>query len=217
MMGRHYRDTEDVAAGTIRLIKRVCERIAEECDAEGLSAAVLGLRAHGTSDVQIAAALGRKRQAISKRWPGGGKFKGPKGHWVERRGAGPATRPRRHPSGRGLPGPPSPLYGRYYLLRERVEPSAITWSSEPAGRTYNSDFGNTSSYHYQHHERADRAVAPAVAQAYERLCLTQAAPQGLVDAVYRWWALQFHPDRGGDGEQMVELNQAVERIRKEAS
>lgn len=43
--------------------------------------AVLGMREHGVSDRQIADALGITQQAVSKRWPGGGRFVGAAGRY----------------------------------------------------------------------------------------------------------------------------------------
>lgn len=43
--------------------------------------AVLGMRQHGATDRQIADALGISRQAVSKRWPGGGRYVGAAGRY----------------------------------------------------------------------------------------------------------------------------------------
>jgi hypothetical protein len=40
------------------------------------------------------------------------------------------------------------------------------------------------------------------------LHLAPSAPAGLIDAAYRWWAKQLHPDHGGDGEAMRRVNAA---------
>lgn len=43
--------------------------------------AVLGLRSTGYTDGEIASALGITQQAVSKRWPGGGKYQGAAGRY----------------------------------------------------------------------------------------------------------------------------------------
>jgi DNA-binding NarL/FixJ family response regulator len=43
--------------------------------------AVLGMRRNGTTDGAIAQALGVSRQAVSKRWPGGGRYVGAAGRY----------------------------------------------------------------------------------------------------------------------------------------
>ena len=43
--------------------------------------AILGLRESGHTDAQIADTLGVTRQAVSKRWPGGGRFVGAAGRY----------------------------------------------------------------------------------------------------------------------------------------
>jgi hypothetical protein len=43
--------------------------------------AILGMREHGTTDKQIADALGISQQAVSKRWPGGGRYVGAAGRY----------------------------------------------------------------------------------------------------------------------------------------
>lgn len=42
---------------------------------------ILGLRDSSFTDVDIAAALGITRQAVSKRWPGGGRYVGAAGRY----------------------------------------------------------------------------------------------------------------------------------------
>lgn len=49
------------------------------------SAAVTAVRDHGATDRQIGEALGVSQQAVSKRWPGGGRYVGAAGRY--RRGA----------------------------------------------------------------------------------------------------------------------------------
>ena len=53
----------------------------EQLVREVRTAAVLGMREHGTTDAQIAKALGISQQAVSKRWPGGGRFVGAAGRY----------------------------------------------------------------------------------------------------------------------------------------
>lgn len=43
--------------------------------------AVCGLRESGFTDAEIAEALGTTRQAVSKRWPGGGRYVGAAGRY----------------------------------------------------------------------------------------------------------------------------------------
>lgn len=45
------------------------------------SLVVTALRTNGTTDQQIAEALGISRQAVSKRWPGGGRYVGAAGRY----------------------------------------------------------------------------------------------------------------------------------------
>jgi hypothetical protein len=47
------------------------------------------------------------------------------------------------------------------------------------------------------------------------LCLRDSAPPGLIDAAYRWWARELHPDRGGSHEQMVAVNHAYAALREQ--
>jgi hypothetical protein len=54
---------------------------------EGTAQAVLGARKQGMTNVEIAAAWEVTPQAIAKRWPGGGAYKGVHGH-REQRGNG---------------------------------------------------------------------------------------------------------------------------------
>ena len=42
---------------------------------------VIGLRDSGATDAEIGAAMGVTRQAVSKRWPGGGRFVGAAGRY----------------------------------------------------------------------------------------------------------------------------------------
>lgn len=86
------RPTEDLASGARRMIRALGPRIANGEAAElahlvelqsvlagVLDEAVRGLRHHGITDGEIAAELGVTRQAVSKRWPGGGLRKGRRG------------------------------------------------------------------------------------------------------------------------------------------
>ena len=45
------------------------------------AAAIAAMRASGVTDGQIAKMLGVTRQAVSKRWPGGGTYKGARGRY----------------------------------------------------------------------------------------------------------------------------------------
>jgi hypothetical protein len=79
---KRYRETPDVTAATVRLIRSVGKRVAWE-DPEDLAyllkldaalkeawrTAVDGLRTHGATDRQIGQALGTTRQAVEQRWP----------------------------------------------------------------------------------------------------------------------------------------------------
>lgn len=52
--------------------------------ADGLAVVVERQRAQGATDAEIAAALGVSRQAVSKRWPGGGRYQGAAGRYRSR-------------------------------------------------------------------------------------------------------------------------------------
>ena len=43
--------------------------------------AIYGMRAHGVTDKQIGEELGITQQAVSKRWPGGGRYVGAAGRY----------------------------------------------------------------------------------------------------------------------------------------
>jgi DNA-directed RNA polymerase specialized sigma subunit len=45
------------------------------------SQVIYGMREQGITDTQIAQALGVTQQAVSKRWPGGGKYQGAAGRY----------------------------------------------------------------------------------------------------------------------------------------
>lgn len=70
------RNPEEWDPGQLVLLKDL-----EGAIAETRRRAVLGMREHGTSDKQIAEALGITQQAVSKRWPGGGRFVGAAGRY----------------------------------------------------------------------------------------------------------------------------------------
>jgi hypothetical protein len=48
---------------------------------DGLGEAVRNMRDHGATDADIGAALGVTRAAVSKRWPGGGRYVGAAGRY----------------------------------------------------------------------------------------------------------------------------------------
>ena len=88
------RSTEDLAAGVQRQVRALGARIAngrpEELRElvallslvdEQLGRAVRGLRDLGHNDVEIGAALGVTRSAVSHRWPGGGRYIGAGGRY----------------------------------------------------------------------------------------------------------------------------------------
>lgn len=88
------RTIEDRAAGILRMI-RALSRELTEWDTDHLvvlstmevaieevrEQVVYGMREHGVTDTQIAQALGVTQQAVSKRWPGGGRFVGAAGRY----------------------------------------------------------------------------------------------------------------------------------------
>ena len=88
------RETGDLAAGAARIVRSLGRRICQEDPADllylveleqaarsALDAAVLAQRERGATDGQIAEALGVSRQAVSKRWPGGGRYRGAAGRY----------------------------------------------------------------------------------------------------------------------------------------
>jgi hypothetical protein len=90
--------TKEIAKGAEAIIRSMIERTAsgdeeglallhemQKLINEGLDVAVLGLREKGYTNVQIAEWLGIKPQAVSKRWPGGGQYRGVYGHQEQRR------------------------------------------------------------------------------------------------------------------------------------
>jgi len=88
------RSLEDHAGGIVRYI-RALGRNPSEWDPEDLilirkirgeldkleAGAVFGMREHGVTDKQIGEALGITQQAVSKRWPGGGRYVGAAGRY----------------------------------------------------------------------------------------------------------------------------------------
>src|SRR5438045_749959 len=92
--GKGYRETRDVIGAIRRLTRKLGERIGNgetygdgteerifflelEEELHRLQAqAIAALRQNGTTDGQIAQWLGVTRQAVSKRWPGHGQYKG---------------------------------------------------------------------------------------------------------------------------------------------
>ena len=49
---------------------------------------------------------------------------------------------------------------------------------------------------------------------YRALFLIPGAPKELVKAAYRSLALLYHPDKGGDGEKMKEINEAYNQLKE---
>jgi hypothetical protein len=91
------------------------------------------------------------------------------------------------------------------------EPEAVRWDEQPAGaygRTYSGTGGGYGSY-------PRWGSASTVEAAYALLCVTADAPDGLVDAAYRWWSKQLHPDLGGDGAHMASINSAIAVVRED--
>jgi hypothetical protein len=90
------------------------------------------------------------------------------------------------------------------------EPEAVHWGEQAprSGHTYSRAGAGYGSYP---HDRS----ASAVEAAYSLLCVTVDAPDGLIDAAYRWWAKELHPDIGGDGAHMASVNAAIGVIRAE--
>jgi hypothetical protein len=110
----------------------------------------------------------------------------------------------------------SVLQRHYTRLCEWVdywfEPEDQQWGEdEPDGHSYGSR-SHTGSSGYGRYRRAEGGVT-AIEAAYALLCVTADAPDGLVDATYRWWSRQTHPDLGGDGTLMTRVNEAVATIR----
>lgn len=90
------RSNDDIAGGIRRMIRALGDRFADgdgdtldlplfknlQAELDGaLTRAVIGLRDHGYSDAEIAADLGVTRAAVSKRWPGGGRYVGAAGRY----------------------------------------------------------------------------------------------------------------------------------------
>ncbi len=88
------RSPEDIAAGVARMIRSLGRKIEggdpteltllidlkAELDS-CLTAAVYTQRDHGHTDGDIGAALGVTRQAVTKRWPGDGRYVGAAGRY----------------------------------------------------------------------------------------------------------------------------------------
>lgn len=88
------RTVEDRMAGITRQIRALSRSLAEwdpdhmvqlsamEVAIEEVRRQVVyGLREHGTTDGQIGEVLGITQQAVSKRWPGGGRYVGAAGRY----------------------------------------------------------------------------------------------------------------------------------------
>lgn len=86
------RETPDVAAGVCRMIRALGKRVAagdpnelallldlQTEVATALELAVRTQRGNGHSDGDIGRSLGVTRQAVSKRWPGDGRYRGAAG------------------------------------------------------------------------------------------------------------------------------------------
>lgn len=93
------RTLEDRMAGIKRMIRALDRDLAEwepddliilaDLEAElrrVRGAAVLGMREHGITDKQIGDALNITQQAVSKRWPGGGRYVGAAGRYRKQPG-----------------------------------------------------------------------------------------------------------------------------------
>lgn len=65
----------------------------------------------------------------------------------------------------------------------------------------------------QHQQQS--APPPSATDPYATLFLRNNAPSAIVNAVYRALAKHYHPDNGGNHEQMKNLNLAYEQIMKE--
>lgn len=85
---------------------------------------------------------------------------------------------------------------------------------------FNSHFAHSdyqqSSWNDQHSSsyRPPPPPPPKPSSDWDTLYLRTGAPIGLIDAAYRWWAKQSHPDQGGSTQRMQEINTAYERLRK---
>lgn len=103
-----------------------------------------------------------------------------------------------------------PYHSREYLYRwldAWFSDAAQQWE-EPRARTDGADRGRS-----QHAPNATPATG--IEDAYRVLCLTHDAPPDLIQAAYRWWAKQTHPDHGGDTEAMIAVNRAVAALREQ--
>ncbi len=92
---RTIRTLGDRAAGIARQTNALINAIATDGDPDdlqllltlqarlqaGLGQVVYGMRDSGHTDADIARALGTSRAAVSKRWPGGGRYVGAAGRY----------------------------------------------------------------------------------------------------------------------------------------
>lgn len=53
--------------------------------------------------------------------------------------------------------------------------------------------------------------------AYSVLCLTPEAPDFILEAVWKAWSFNEHPDRGGDSSKFIVIKEAYECIKNERS
>lgn len=102
-----------------------------------------------------------------------------------------------------------PYPSREYLYRwldAWFSDAAQQWE-EPRART---DGAGRERSQHAHHATQEADIEDA----YKALCLTHDAPPDLIQAAYRWWAKQTHPDHGGNTEVMAAVNRAVATIRE---
>lgn len=95
----------------------------------------------------------------------------------------------------------------------------------PAGSSYLDEhvplggLGKASDGYARGNARARRDAGPGPArsstvdEAYRFFHLLPSAPDWVVDAVYRAAVREYHPDRGGDQEEMIKVNAMIERLR----
>lgn len=58
------------------------------------------------------------------------------------------------------------------------------------------------------------AQSPPPSSHHAKLYVTPDAPPEVIKAAYKALAMKYHPDRGGDGRAMVEVNAAFEALQK---